>query len=708
MSLKSVSICLALASLTACEVKEQKMTEKTAITGNPLMAEWNTPFGAPPFDLIENEHYLPAFKESMAQEEAEVEAISTNTAEPTFKNTIEALELSGSKLKRVSNIFYSVEAANTNEVLKATAKEIAPLLAAHQDKILLNDALFQRIKKVQEFKSRFRLSPEEDRLLEETFKRFVRAGANVEGADRERLKVINGRLAELGTQFGENLLNETNGFELHITDEADVADLPADLKSLGKQEAKNRGKEGWVFTTQRPSCNPFLQSSTNREFRKAIFNGYAKRGDNDNENDNKSIIEEIALLSLEKANLLGYDSHADYVLSDAMAKNPEAVYQFMDDIWPKALAMAKQERSDLAAAMAADGINAPFRGWDWRYYVEKIRAERYAFNEEETKPYFEFNAVREGCFMLANKLFGLSFKELDNIPKWHESQQVYEVLEEDGSHLGIIYMDFFARDSKRGGAWMNELRPQQNVNGFVTPIVTNNFNYPPPTESGPSLLNFTEAQTLFHEFGHGLHGLFSNVKYASLSGTNVPRDFVEFPSQVMENWMSEPEILKMYAKHYQTGEVIPDELIERMNAANQFNTGFATVEYMAAAYLDLAWYTINKKQDLDANQFEAKAMSKIGLIDEILPRYRSTYFGHIWGGGYSSGYYSYLWSEVLDADAFAAFKENGILDKETASRFRMMLSQGGSRPSMDLYKVFRGKEPDPKHLLIKKGFEDKD
>lgn len=678
------------------------MNQESTVSSNPLLEEWNTPFGVPPFDLIENDHYLPAFKEAMAEQLEEVDAITSNTEAPTFANTIEALEVSGGALSKVVNVFYAVEAANTNESLQATAKEIAPLLAAHQDKINLNEALFVRIKAV--YEQELDLSTEENVLLNETYKRFVRSGANVQGAEKERLKEINARLAELGTLFGENLLAETNKFELHITNEEDVADLPESLQALGKQEATNRNMEGWVFTTQRPSCNPFLQSSTNRDYRRQIFDGYRLRGDNNNSNDNKEIIKEIALLSLERANLLGFETHSHYVLSNQMAQNPDAVYSFMDDIWPKALEMAKSERDQLAEAMKADGISESFEGSDWRYYVEKIRAERYAFNEEETKPYFEFNAVREGCFMLANKLFGLSFKELDSLPVWHEDQQVYEVLEEDGSHLGILYMDFFARDSKRGGAWMNEIRMQQNVDGFVTPIITNNFNYPPPTDNGPSLLNFTEAQTLFHEFGHALHGLFSHVKYASLSGTNVPRDFVEFPSQVMENWMSEPEILRMYAKHYQTGEVIPDELIERMNAANQFNTGFGTVEYMAAAYLDLAWYTITEQQEIDANAFEQAAMDKIGLIEEIVPRYRSTYFGHIWGGGYSSGYYSYMWSEVLDADCFAAFTEKGILDRDLATKFRTMLSLGGSRPSMDLYKDFRGQEPNPKYLLEKKGF----
>lgn len=707
MKSRNYLVGLAILGLAACNSNPTEMTDDTqSETTNALLMEWDTPFGVPPFDQIENGDYLPAFEESMAEQLAEIDAIVANAEEPTFKNTVEAYELSGAHLKRTSHVFYAVEAANTNPELQETSSTVAPLLAAHSDAILLNEGLFARVKAVYENREAFELSDEENRLLDETYKEFVRAGANVQGENKERLKEINARLASLGTQFGDNLLAETNAFELHLTDEADVADLPDGLKAMAKEEAEKRGYEtGWVFTTQRPSCNPFLQSSTNRDYRKAMFDGYMMRANNGNEHDNKAIVVEMANLRLERAKLLGYESHAAYVLADNMAENPDAVFTFMDGIWPKALNLAKEERDQLAAAMAADGINEDFKGWDWRYYVEKIRAEKYAFNEEETKPYFEFNAVLDGCFMLANNLFGLTFKKLDSLPTWHEDQQVYEVLNEDGSHLGIIYMDFFIRGSKRGGAWMNELRMQQNVNGFVTPVVTNNFNFPPPTADGPSLLNFSEAQTLFHEFGHGLHGLFSNVKYASLSGTNVPRDFVEFPSQVMENWMSEPEVLRMYAKHYQTGEVIPDELIERMNAANQFNTGFATVEYMAAAYLDMYWHTITEPVSMDANTFEADAMAKIGLIEEIIPRYRSTYFGHIWGGGYSAGYYAYQWSEVLDADAFAAFKEVGILNRDLAAKYRNMLSLGGSKSGMELYLGFRGQQPDVKHLLAKKGLE---
>jgi len=610
-------------------------------------------------------------------------------------------------LNRFSNVFFAVSAANTDDILKAARKIISPELTVHYDEVTLNTKLFNRVKAVYQQKDILGLTAEEMRLLTEMYKGYVRAGVNLEGENKEKLKEINKRLSELSTKFGDNLLDETNAFELHVTDKKDLGDLSASLIAGAANEAKKRGHDsGWSFTLQRPSINPFLQTSPNRDFREKLYQAYALRGDNNNAHDNKSVLLEMANLRAEKAVLLGFKTHADYILSDAMAEKPQAVYDFMNKLWPAALAMAKNERKALAAMMKKEGVTGAFRGSDWRYYVAKVRAERYNFNEEETRPYFEFTAVREGVFKLANKLFGLTFKAIDDAPKWHKDQQVFEVLEADGKHLGVIYMDFFARESKRGGAWMNALRSQSNVGKFVTPIVTNNFNFPPPTKDTPSLLSFGEAQTLFHEFGHALHGLFSNVKYAALSGTNVPRDFVEFPSQVMENWMSEPEVLALYAKHYQTGEVIPDAMIKKMNEANNFNEGFRSVEYMAAAYLDMNWHTLSAPDTaIDVRKFEKEAMQKIGLIDEIIPRYRSNYYAHIFSGGYSSGYYSYLWSEVLDADTFAEFKKTGsIFDPTLAKKYREMLSKGGSKSGMNLYKEFIGRAPEITPLLKKKGF----
>lgn len=703
---KSKLILLAMSlALVACEQAETETTNDE-MRENPLLSEWNTPFGVPPFDQIEDGDYLPAFEAAFAEHNAEVDAIIANSDAPTFENTIVALEQSGSLLDRISNVYYSVESANTNDSLKAIGQVLAPMMSSHYDDISLNADLFAKVNAVYEVQESLELDAEDQRLLEETYKGFVRSGANLQGESKKRMKEINARLAELSQNFGDNLLAETNDFELHITDREKVGNLPASLLAGAADEAKANGHEsGWSFNLNRPSINPFLQSSPDRDSRTIMFDGYALRGDNNNEHDNKAILAEMAALRYEKANLLGYPTWANFVLSDNMAETPENVYAFLDELWTPALAMASAERAALTEELHKDGIEGELLGSDWRYYVEKVRAERYDFNEEEMRPYFEFTAVRDGAFMLANKLFGLEITELENMPVWHPDQQVFEVKEADGTHLGILYMDFFARPSKRGGAWMNELRMQSDVDSFVTPIVTNNFNFPKPAADSPSLLSFSEAQTLFHEFGHALHGLFSHVKYGSLSGTNVPRDFVEFPSQVMENWMSEPEVLKLYAKHYQTGEVISDELIAKMNEANAFNGGFGTTESMAAAYLDMAWHTLDNAELQDANAFEAAEMERLGLIEQILPRYRSTYFAHIFSGGYSAGYYAYLWSEVLDADAFEAFKEAGIFDQETAARYRTMLSLGGSRPGMELYVDFRGREPEIEALIAKKGFK---
>ena len=694
--------------LISCKDNPKKKTSsltQTAMT-NPLLQDWNTPFGVPPFDKIKSDDYLPAIREAIKLHNKEIEAILSNTEAPTFKNTIEALAISGELLNQITNTFFAVEAANTNDVLKRDKKIISPELTAHQDEISLNSELFKRIETVYKNKKNLELSNEQQFLLEKTYKDYKRSGVNLEGEKKERLKAINKRLSELTTGFGEHLLNETNNFELYVTDEKDLGDLSPALKATAAEEAKKRGHTtGWSFTLQRPSCNPFMGSSPNRELREKIYQGYAMRGNNNNQDDNKAIIKEITSLRIEKANLLGYKTHADYVLSNTMAEKPEAVYDLMKQLWQPALNTAKKDRDALASIMKTEGINQPFRGSDWRYYVSKIRKQRYNFNEDETRPYFEVNAVRDGAFQLAKKLFGLQFKELKNAPVWHKDQQVFEVTQADGSHLGVLYMDFFARESKRGGAWMNELRVQSNTGKYVTPVVTNNFNFPAPADGNPSLLSFTEAQTLFHEFGHALHGLLSNVTYPNLSGTNVPRDFVEFPSQVMENWMSEPEVLAMYAKHYKTGEVIPVEMIKKMNEANAFNEGFRTVEYMAAAYLDMDWHTLTQPTDKDVNSFEKQAMDKIGLIEEIIPRYRSTYYAHIFSGGYSAGYYSYLWSEVLDADTFNEFKKTGdIFNPDLAKRYRKMLASGGTKSGMDLYKDFLGRAPKIEPLIKKKGF----
>lgn len=680
--------------------------ESVAAADNPLLEEWETPFGVPPFDRIRNEHYLPAFRAAMAEHTAEIQAIVDQDAPPTFENTIEALERAGQTYSRVARVFGAVNGAHTNDTLQDVARTLAPERAAHYDDIVLNAALYDRVEGVWSRRGSLELTAEQEMLLEETHKQFVRAGAALPESKKARVRAINSELAELSQRFGENVLKETNRFELHVTDSADLGNLAPNLVQLAAEEARRRGHDrGWSFTLQRPSINPFLEASPNRELRRRIFMGYALRGDNDNELDNKEIAARMAALRAERADLMGYETHAHFVLSDNMAETPERVYDFLDEVWAPALRVAKQERDDLEAMMHQEGVTGDLEGWDWRHYSEKVRKARFDLDQETLAPYFQVEAVRDGVFELAHRLWGLSFSERHDLPRWHPSQQAFEVTESDGRHLGILYLDFFTRESKRGGAWMNSLRSQQRLDGAVSPVVTVNFNFPPPAGDGPALINFDNALTLAHEMGHGFHGLFSDVTYPSLSGTSVPRDFVEFPSQVIENWMGEAEMLRLYARHYQTGEPIPEEMIEKTMAASQFNQGFATVEYMAAAYLDMAWHSLDEPVELDTDAFEATEMARIGLIDEIIPRYRSTYFNHIFAGGYSAGYYAYLWAEVLDADAYAAFGETGnIFDRATAQRLREeVLSRGGTRPGMELYRNFRGREPSIEALLEKRG-----
>jgi peptidyl-dipeptidase Dcp len=705
--LRRLPLSLVALAFAAC-AGEAPAPTGSAISGhdNPLLAEWHTEFGVPPFDLIRNEHYLPAMREAMAAHKQEIAAITANPEPPTFQNTIEALERSGELYARTSRVFYAVTSAHTNDTLQDVERTLAPEEAAHGDDILLNPELYARVKAVWDQRESLGLDPEQLKLLDETNKQFVRSGAALGDTDKARLRDINKELAELSQKYSQNVLDETNAYELHVTDTTDLGDLPASLVELAAAEAKRRGHDaGWSFTLQRPSINPFLESSPNRALRRAIFDGYALRGDNDNEHDNKAIASRMAALRAERAKLLGFPTHAHYVLSDNMAETPQRVMELLDQVWRPALAVAKRERADMQALMNAEGVAGKLEGWDWRHYTEKVRRERYALDQQALLPYFEVNAVRDGVFMVANKLYGLTFVPRNDLPRWHPDQQVFEVKEADGSHLGVLYMDFFARPSKQGGAWMNDLQEQAKLDGDKAPIVTTNFNFPAPTAEGVSLITFDDALTLAHECGHALHGLLSNVTYGSLGGTNVARDFVELPSQIMENWMERPEVLRQYAKHHQTGEVIPDELIEKLQASSTFNQGFVTVEFVAAAYLDMAWHTLTAPEEKDARAFEAAEMARIGLIEEIIPRYRSTYFTHIFAGGYSAGYYAYLWAEVLDKDAFQAFVETGdLFDPATAKRLREeILSKGGTRPGMDLYRAFRGRDPSIEPLLKARG-----
>lgn len=681
-------------------------TDDAQDSDNPLLSAYETPFEVPPFDKIKDTHFRPAFKAAIDQHNQEVDVIINDTADPTFENTIVALENSGRVLGNVSRIFFNLNSANTNDSLQAIAKDIAPVLSAHGDDIWLNEQLFTRVKAVYNGRESFALDAEDSKLLEETYKGFVRAGANLSESDKEKLKKINAELSVLTNDFGQNLLAETNAYELVIDKEEDLVGLPAAVKQAAAEAAKAKGKEGkWVFTLQNPSVTPFLQYADNRALRHQIWNAYQMRGNNGNVHDNKDILLKTANLRLEKANLLGYDSHAAYVLEEAMAENPENVYALLNKIWQPALERAKSELAGIQALIREEGGDFEAAPHDWKYYQEKIRQERYALNEEEVRPYFSLEAVRQGAFDTANKLYGLSFVALSNVPRYHEEVEVYEVKDRNGEHLGLLYADFFPRESKRGGAWMTSYRPQSTKQGKrVAPVISIVCNFTKPVGGEPALLTFDEALTLFHEFGHALHGLLSDVKYQSLAGTSVSRDFVELPSQVMENWAADPEVLKTYAKHYKTGEVIPDSLVEKIVQAATFDQGFATVEYVAASLLDLDYHAAKAPIGDDVNAFEAAAMERIGLIEAIIPRYRSSYFQHIFSGGYAAGYYAYIWAEVLDADAFAAFKERGLFDQPTAASFRKnILEKGGTGNPAEMYRKFRGQDPDPLYLMKKRG-----
>lgn len=692
-------IMILAASLTGCESGDKNAE-------NPLLTAYTTPFEVPPFDKIKDEHFKPAFDEAFKQHNAEIAAIVNNAEDPTFENTILALENSGTLLSKVSTVFGNLNSANTNDALKALAVELAPISSAHRDNIALNDTLFNRIKSVWENRENVELNAEQHKLLEDTYKGFERGGANLNEADKNRLREINSQLSVATVKFGQNLLEETNAFQLVIDNEEDLAGLPAGLVATAADVAKANGQEGkWIFTLQNPSIMPFLQYADNRELRKQIWEAYQNRGNNGNDKDNNQVLVDIANLRLEKANLLGYPTHAHFVLEEAMSENPDNVYKLLNDLWKPAIAKAKIEAYDIKKEIEASGESFDPAPYDWRYYTEKIRQKRYAIDENELKPYFSLASVTQGAFDVANKLFGLTFERLDNVPVYHEEVEVYEVFDNDGSHLGLLYADFFPRASKRGGAWMTSYRRQQTVDGSrVAPVISIVCNFTPPVGDQPALLTFDEANTLFHEFGHALHGLLSNVTYVSQSGTSVSRDFVELPSQIMENWAADSEVLKMYAKHYETGEAIPDELITKLENAGTFDQGFATVEYLAASFLDMDFHTQTAGIAQSASDFEKASMDKIGLIEEIIPRYRSTYFNHIFAGGYSSGYYSYIWAEVLDSDAFAAFKETSLFDQATAESFRKnILERGGTDKPSVLYHNFRGKDPDPVHLMNKRG-----
>ncbi len=674
---------------------------------NPLLSDFDTPFGVPPFEQIKPAHFQPAFEEAIRQHEAEIEAIVNNTESPTFANTIEPLEYSGMLLSRVNLIFSSLTEAETNDELQAISKVVSPMLTEHSDNISLNDGLFARIKTVYDNRENENLTPEQLRVLENHYKNFARAGALLSPEDKEKLREINKQLSTLAIQFGDNALAESNAFELVIDNEADLAGLPQAVIDAAAQEATARNYAGkWVFTLAAPSRIPFLQYADNRALREQVYKAYINKGDNDNERDNKAIINEMVNLRLQKANLMGFKTFADFVLDDCMAKTDSSVNALLNRVWEYAVPQARKEIADMQQLIDAEGGNFKLQAWDWPYYAEKVRQAKYALNEDELKPYFSLDSVLNGAFMVASKLYGVTFSELEGVPVYHPEVRTFEVKDADGNHLSVFYTDYFPRAGKRAGAWMYNFRESYVQDGKeVRPIVYNVGNFTKPNGDTPSLLTLDEVETLFHEFGHGLHGMLTRCTYPSVSGTNVARDFVELPSQINEHWATHPEVLKMYAKHYQTGEVIPDSLIAKMDAASKFNQGFMTTELLGAAILDMRWHEVDTAKEYDVRAFEQEVRKSIGMPEEIDFRYRSTYFSHIFPGGYSAGYYSYIWAEVLDADAFDAFIENGIFDPATAKAFQNILEKGGSVEPMELYRQFRGADPNPDALLRGRGLK---
>ena len=690
--------------LTSCQNQKK---ESQVDMENPFFKEWTTPYGVPPFDEIKIEHYLPALKEGIEQHEAEIDAILANKDEPTFENTILTFDKSGKLLSKVTGTFYPLNSANTNDKMQELAREVAPLMTRHYDNISLNPLLFERIKSIYERRNELGLDKEQMRATEKYYEDFVRGGANLSKENQEKLRALNEELSKLSLQFGENLLAETNrNFKLVIDDKTGLEGLPEDVIARAADDAKAFGEEGkWVFTLAKPSMLPFLQYAKNRDLREKLYRGYFMRGDNDNAFDNKEVIKKIVKLRDEKAKLLGFANHAEFIIDINMAKTPDAVYGFLMQLWNPAMEMAKKDLKEMQAIADSEGADFKLASWDWWYYSEKLRKQKFDLDEEALKPYFSLENAKKGLFYVVEKLYGLKLVRRD-WPTYHEEAEVYEVLEADGSNLGVMYFDFHPRDGKRVGAWSTGFRSATWRDGERIPRIGSIvMNFTRPSGDTPALLSFEEVTTLFHEFGHALHGLFSDGPYDRTAG-NVPRDFVELPSQVMEHWAGEPEVLKVYALHYQTGEPIPDELIEKLEKSSTFNQGFATVEFVAAALLDMDFHTAKNPEIVDVRAFEQESMKIIGLIDEILPRYRSTYFSHIFSGGYSAGYYVYYWAGVLDTDAFYAFKETGdIFNPEVAARFRTLLEKCGADDGMVVYKNFRGKEPSIEPYLIMKGLK---
>jgi peptidyl-dipeptidase Dcp len=668
---------------------------------NPFFSEFKTPFNVPPFEKIQARHYMPAFEKGMADGRKEIEAIVKNTLEPTFENTIEAIDKSGDLLTNVSSVFFAQTSANTNDSLQKIEMDVSPKLAAYGDEIRLNPDLFKRIKSVYDNQAKFDLNPEQKFLLENLYKEFVRNGAKLNKQDQDTLKKINQKLSVLTVKFSQNVLDETNQYKLFV-DKADLTGLPESVIASAAEVAKAAGKEGkWAFTTQKPSIFPFLQYSPNRDLRRELFHAYTNRGNNGNEFDNNKVLAEIVKLRAEHAKLLGYKTHADFMLELRMAKTPENVYSLLNNLWDKAVPVAKSEVAEMQKIIDKEGGKFKLEPSDWWYYAEKLRKQKYDLNDNELKPYFKLENVRDGIFTCASKLFGITFTPLSNIPLPHPEAQAYEVKDTDGMHLGVLYMDFHPRESKRQGAWCGTYRSHHVVDGkTITPVVTIVSNLTRPGKDVPALLDLDEVETIYHEFGHALADLFNKGTY---NQSYVAWDFVELPSQLNEHWATEPEVLNMYAKNYKTGEPIPASLIKKIRNSGYFNQGFINVELLAASLLDMAYYTLEPPADVDIQSFEKDYFNKIGLIPEIVSRYRSTYFLHIIDG-YDAGYYCYTWAAVLDNDAFEAFKEKGIFDKSVAASYRKnILEKNGTMDAMQMFVNFREREPIIDPLLKNRG-----
>ncbi len=676
----------------------------TQTADNPFFRPWTTPFGIAPFGDIRIDDYRPAFERALAEHRAEIEAIAANPETPTFANTIDALETGGHALDRLCGVFFNLAGSDATDAIQAIQREMAPVLAQHGNAMTLDHRLFARVKALYDQRGSLTLTGEQKRVLEKTYKNFVRGGAALDEGGKVEMRRITERLATLGTAFSQNVLKDESTWTLDLT-EADVTGLPDFLKNALAQAAKDRGREGYVMTLGRSMVEPFLTLSPRRDLRETIFKAWVKRGEMGGESDNTAIVAETIKLRVERAKLLGYPTFAAFKLDETMAKTPEAVRALLEKVWSRAVVRAGEERQALAEVAREEGMNEAIQPWDWRYYAEKVRQRRYAIDEAALKPYFQLDRMIEAAFDVATRLFGVTFRRREDVPVYHPDVRAYEMLR-DGKPVGLFLGDYYARSTKRSGAWMSAFRSQEKLSGEVLPIIVNVMNFAKPPEGQPALLSFDDARTLFHEFGHGLHGLLSNVTYPLLSGTSVARDFVEFPSQLYEHWLERPEVLSRFAIHAETGEAMPQVLIDKLIAARTFNQGFATVEYVSSALVDLAFHSLSDAEGIDPIAFEAAELKRIGMPDGLVMRHRTPHFAHVFSGdGYSAGYYSYMWSEVLDADGFAAFEETGDpFDPKLAQRLgAFVYSAGNSRDPMEAYVAFRGREPDPEALLVKRG-----